>query len=81
MAAPHVWRLPGVGSRESLAGRVAGYAFTNLCGLPAPAAQPDGALHKAQHSKLALRAQVVRAAPSAATGPNGRSGGLLVCLT
>ena len=38
-----VWRLPGVGSLESLAGRVAGYVFTNLCGLPAPAAHVRGA--------------------------------------
>ena len=48
MAAPHWWWLPGVGSLESLAGRVAGYVFTNLCGLPAPAAHVRGARHKAQ---------------------------------
>ena len=48
MALPLLGWLPGVGSLESLAGRVAGYVFTNLCGLPAPAAHVRGARHKAQ---------------------------------
>ena len=54
MACPYWWWLPGVGSRESLAGRVAGYVSTNLCGLPARAAQPDGARHKAQQASNLL---------------------------